>query len=283
MAYSAIGGFPPQQLPNICNRTDWVSKCKNSELETKEVPSIHREYSNHIFLVYMHVNKINGKIYIGITHHVNPNKRWGYSGQKYTHCKKFVHAIQKYGWENFKHIILCRTNKERAIAIEQTLIAYYKKLGISYNLSDGGEGANSITEENRIKLRERLRNNPPMKGKHHTPEARARISEANKKRIYTREQKEQLRKAAELGRKIMKERGWWLSEEGIKKLKEKLSKPVLQLDLEGNVIREFPSTRAADAFINNGKICNHIADVCNGKRKTANGYKWIYKEERRVV
>ena len=36
----------------------------------------------------------------------------------------------------------------------------------------------------------------------------------------------------------------------------------------------------ADKYINNGKKQNHIADVCNGKRKTAYGYKWIYKERR---
>ena len=231
----------------------------------------------------MHINKINGKVYVGITHHANPNRRWGYSGQKYTHCVKFLNAIKKYGWDNFDHYVICRTDREKAKAIEITLIAHYKKLGISYNLSDGGDGAESITEANRKAISERMQKNHPMKGKHHTPEARAKISEANRKRVYTEEQKEQLRKAGELGRKKIKDRGWKRSEESIKKQVEKISKPVLQLDLSGNILREFPSTRVADEYMNHGKRCNHIADVCNGKRQTANGYRWKYKEERRSI
>lgn len=283
MAYNAIGGFPPQQLSFNKKREDWLGKCKNPNLNTEELSDPHRKYDNHVFLVYMHINKINGKVYVGITHHANPNKRWGYSGQKYTHCVKFLNAIKKYGWDNFDHYVICRTDKEKAKAIEITLIAHYKKLGISYNLSDGGDGTESITEANRRAISERMQKNHPMKGKHHTPEARAKISEANRKRVYTEEQKEQLRKAGELGRKKMKDRGWKRSEESIKKQVEKISNPVLQLDLSGNILREFPSTRVADEYMNHGKRCNHIADVCNGKRQTANGYRWKYKEERRSI
>lgn len=283
MAYNAIGGFPPQQLSFNKKRENWLGKCKNPNLGTEELSDPYRKYDNHVFLVYMHINKINGKVYVGITHHANPNKRWGYSGQKYTHCVKFLNAIKKYGWDNFDHCVVCRTDKEKAKAIEIALIAHYKKLGISYNLSDGGDGAESITEANRKAISERMQKNHPMKGKHHTPEARAKISEANRKRVYTEEQKEQLRKAGELGRKKMKDRGWKRSEESIKKQVEKISKPVLQLDLSGNVLREFQSAKVADEYMNHGKRCNHIADVCNGKRQTANGYRWKYKEERRSI
>lgn len=279
MAYNAFGGFPQQQLPYSKERQDWMGKCKNKDLETKEVPDKHRRYDNHVFLVYMHVNKINGKVYVGITHHANPNKRWGYSGQLYTHCKKFVNAINKYGWNNFDHIILCRTTRERAIVMEQVLIAHYKRLGISYNLADGGEGTNCITDENRRKISERMRTNHPMKGKHHTLEARAKISEAGKRRIYTEEQKKQLLQVAELGRKTMRERGWWITEEGKKRIIEAHSIPVLQLSLEGDIIAEFPSVREADEYIHHGKRHNHIADVCNGKRKTDGGYRWVYKKD----
>lgn len=235
------------------------------------------------YIVYMHVNKLNGKVYVGITHHNNPNKRWGYSGQKYNHSTKFLHAIQKYGWDNFDHIVLCNTTKERAIVMEKVLIAHYKRIGMSYNLADGGEGTDRITEENRKAVSERMRTNHPMKGKHHTSKARTLISEANRKRVYTEEQKRQIAEAGNIGRETMRKRGYWLPKESIKRIAESLSMPVLQLDLEGNVIREFSSTIEADLFVNNGKRHNHIADVCNGKRKTANGYRWMYKEERRAI
>ncbi len=275
MAYNGIGGFPSQQQNNV----DWKSQCAHLDLDTSEYSDPHRKYDNHVFLVYMHVNKINKHVYVGITHHVNPNKRWGYSGQKYKHCVKFMNAIKKYGWDNFEHIILGRTSKERAIALEMSLIAHYKKLGISYNITDGGDGAEAVSEKNRKIISERMKNNHPMKGKHHTAEAKAKISEANKKRVYTKEQKEQLKKAGELGRKTMRERGWKRSQESIRKQVEKISKPVLQLDLNGTVLGEFSSASEADKYFSNGKG-HHISDVCNGKRKTAYGYIWKYKERR---
>lgn len=269
MAYSAIGGFPSQQL-----------SFSRKKLETDETLDPHRKYENHMFIVYMHVNKVNGHVYIGITHHTNPYRRWGYGGDKYLHCVKFMHAIQKYGWKNFEHIVLCKTSKDRAILIEQTLISHYKKLGICYNIANGGEGAEAMSEETKQKLKKIKSKHPAMQGRHHTPEARAKISEAGRNRVMKPST-----------RQLLEEKVWSKrrnvpiirSKESIRKQAEKTSMAVLQLDLNGNALREFPSTRVADEFINNGKRHNHIADVCNGKRKTAGGYMWKYKEERRAV
>ena len=61
--------------------------------------------NNKNYCVYQHTNKINGKIYIGITCQ-KPEKRWGSQGRKYEECPYFWKAIQKYGWENFEHKIL---------------------------------------------------------------------------------------------------------------------------------------------------------------------------------
>lgn len=58
----------------------------------------------------------------------------------------------------------------------------------------------------------------------------------------------------------------------------KLSKPVLQLDLETNqIIAEYPSARGAERQLNiyNGGI----SYCCRGERKTAGGFKWVYKKE----
>lgn len=56
----------------------------------------------------------------------------------------------------------------------------------------------------------------------------------------------------------------------------KRNKPVLQYDLEGNFIKEWPSgTIAARVLgINQGKI----SDCCRGIRKSAGGYIWKFKE-----
>lgn len=57
-------------------------------------------------------------------------------------------------------------------------------------------------------------------------------------------------------------------------------RPVVQLDIETETyISEFPTlSDAANAIgVSNGD--GHISDVCKGKRKTAYGYKWKYKED----
>ena len=103
------------------------------------------------YIVYIHKNKINGEVYVGITHYTNPEKRWsyGYKGNPY-----FQSAINKYNWNNFEHIILFRNiSKELACREEQLLINRYKKRGICYNIANGGEGSEAMSEEIREKLR----------------------------------------------------------------------------------------------------------------------------------
>ena len=57
------------------------------------------------YTIYMHKNKINGKVYIGITSQI-PTQRWGVNGKNYRSSPHFYSAIQKYGWDNFEHNIL---------------------------------------------------------------------------------------------------------------------------------------------------------------------------------
>jgi group I intron endonuclease len=91
------------------------------------------EYIKPKFTVYMHVNKINGKRYIGITRQNPPEKRWKNNGLGYinhgTHSniyKLFYADIQKYGWDNFEHIIVDTELTEfEAKSIETQLIKYY--------------------------------------------------------------------------------------------------------------------------------------------------------------
>ena len=52
------------------------------------------------------------------------------------------------------------------------------------------------------------------------------------------------------------------------------SKPVLQLSLSGELIREWPSAKEAER--NGFNQCN-ICQCCNGKQKTHKGFRWMYK------
>ena len=49
--------------------------------------------------------------------------RYGKDGYQYHQCTHFWRAIQKYGWDNFEHIILVENlSKEMANIIESELI-----------------------------------------------------------------------------------------------------------------------------------------------------------------
>jgi len=78
-------------------------------------------------VVYKHTNKINGKVYIGITS-IEVKKRWS-NGSGYTHNDCFTKAINKYGWDNFLHEILFdNLSVEQACVIEKKLILEYKSI-----------------------------------------------------------------------------------------------------------------------------------------------------------
>ncbi len=91
------------------------------------------------WLVYKHTSP-SGKVYIGITSR-SANERWGKNGSRYRNNTTIGIAIKKYGWDNFKHEVLFENiNEISAKLIEIDLIYYYKKQGISYNITDGGDG-----------------------------------------------------------------------------------------------------------------------------------------------
>lgn len=93
-----------------------------------------------MYLVYQHTSP-SGKVYVGITSQ-SVSKRWQ-NGKGYTKNNQpyFNAAINKYGWNNFKHeIILENVAESEAKYTERYLIRWYKLHKISYNITDGGEG-----------------------------------------------------------------------------------------------------------------------------------------------
>lgn len=105
------------------------------------------------YCVYIHRNIINNKAYIGITAYGDdPNRRWQ-NGNGYIQQRLFWNAIQKYGWDNFEHIIWSKNLTENeAKAWEIRLIALFNTTNSNYgyNISPGGESFN-ITDVGVIK------------------------------------------------------------------------------------------------------------------------------------
>ena len=105
------------------------------------------------YTVYMHINKINGKKYIGITMQ-EPKRRWKSNGLGYKRNIRFYGAIQKYGWDNFEHVILkTGLSEQEAINEEVRLIKLYDTTHKGYNVSPGGD---TVSEHTRRKLSKSL-------------------------------------------------------------------------------------------------------------------------------
>ena len=76
------------------------------------------------YCIYIHINKINKKVYIGQTCQ-KPEQRWR-NGLGYRKNISFFEDIQKYGWENFKHkIIGWNLTAEQADIAEEQLISLF--------------------------------------------------------------------------------------------------------------------------------------------------------------
>lgn len=107
----------------------------------------------------------------------------------------------------------------------------------------------------------------PMFGKHHSDETKQKISKIHKGKHISEEQKKKLSSA--LKGRTSPNKGKQMSEEQ----KKKMSKKVLQFTLDDDFIREWPSLHECTR---NGFQQSAVGRCCNGKQKTAYGYKWCY-------
>ena len=107
------------------------------------------------YCVYIHRNKINDKIYIGMTGQ-SPEQRWQ-KGKHYKTCPYFYNAIEKYGWDNFEHIIFMNNlTFSQAEKIEHKLILLFnaQNSNIGYNIKSGGShGKHAAETKEKIRLK----------------------------------------------------------------------------------------------------------------------------------
>lgn len=230
--------------------------------------------------VYMHENRVNGKKYIGITS-MKPTKRW-VNGHGYKQCPIFYAAIQKYGWDAFRHeLLFTDLTQEEAEQLEVELIAKYQTQDRDkgYNVAAGG-----------------LVN----AGFHRSEEFKQKVSKA-RKGVYagerhnmygiprSEETKEKLR-ASNIGKTRSAEAKAKMSESAKRRwsadnIEER--EHFRQLNLGGNSARAravrcvetgavYAAVREAGAKLGIDDGC--IVRCCKGQRKTAGGYHWEYVE-----
>ena len=228
----------------------------------------------------MHISP-SGKKYIGITGQ-NVERRWG-NGSGYKNCISFYRAIEKYGWDNIKHIILYSgLRKEDAEHKEIELIKEYNTTDsrYGYNIENGGStiGKHSVETKKKIGIANKG-NISPFKGVPRSEETKKKISEKNKVAL---KGNIPWNKGIKCGSSWNK--GIELSEEHKKKLSEaKKGKPsrriksILQYDKDNNFIAKYESLTIAGQTI--GGDIRNISACCLGKKKTAYGYVWRYESE----
>lgn len=232
--------------------------------------------------VYMHVNKINGKKYIGQTCQ-NPETRWE-KGNGYKRNPHFWSAICKYGWDSFEHkIIASNLTLEEANNMEEYYIALFDTMNQKngYNMQSGGNNRLHI-EETKEKIRQshlgmivsketreklsivKSGENHPFYGTHRSEETKKKIGEAQigeKNHMWgthhTEEWKENVRQKL-LGAKSPN------------------AKAVVQLSINLEFIKKWGCVSEAQKALN---IKGGISRVCKGKQKTAGGFKWMYLED----
>ena len=215
------------------------------------------------YTVYVHKFP-NNKVYIGITK-TKPEHRWG--KKRYEHNMYMKNAINKYGWENVKHIILYKNlNKEQAEQKEIELIAKYKsnQRKFGYNIQNGGN-VHCVSEETKKKISNSIKGEKHyMYGKHRSEETKRKISESNKGNkshfghFHTKETKEKISN----------------------KLKGQISKNRKKvLCVETNIIYNSLHIASEKTNTNVGDICN----CCKGKLKTANKYHWQYYNNEKEI
>lgn len=215
-----------------------------------------------LYCVYMHRNKVNGKVYIGRTSQ-NLNRRWR-NGDGYKNCSLFWEAIQKYGWDSFEHIIIASNlSLEEADQMEKDTIEKFNAMDekCGYNIREGGLVAKiseetkkklseahlgkTLSEETKTKISESLKGESnPFWNKHHTDETKAKISKIHK------------------GKKIPKEVR--------KRMSESHFKPVRCVETG----KEYPSIKEAARQLNLHE--QNINACCKGRVKTTGGLHFEY-------
>lgn len=229
---------------------------------------------NITYTVYKHTSP-TGKVYIGITS-TELQHRWK-GGHGYVTNTHFMRAIQKHGWDAFKHEVLAEgLTEQEAKQMEAEQIAKYDSTNPAkgYNVDPGGNKRSPSTIG---KMRAALTGRP-LSSAH-----KARLSEVRKGRKLTEERRRAISESHKRNPRVL---------EHIRELNHARA-GVPQTDDHRRRISESQPRRRMVQNLDTGATFNSVTEAaascggshpnitkaCKGERATAYGFRWAYKEE----
>ena len=257
---------------------------------------------NHYNCIYMYINKINNKKYVGQTKDFFDRHRRHIQSSFNKNAKRdyntpFHRAIRKYGIENFDIKILAENipTQEKVNEYEVFFIKRYKTLNIQdgYNVAEGGYNnpfagkTEEEMEEFKRKMSEARKGqmigeNNPFYGKQHSQETKNKISKnhanvsgknnPNYGKHISENQKEKLRQI-NTGKIKSKETKNKISS-AMKGKNNPKAKMVIQYDKQGKIIKIWDYAKQAGEEL--GINTNGITKCCRGEGKSAGGFCWKY-------
>jgi group I intron endonuclease len=200
--------------------------------------------SKLIGTVYCFINKQNNKLYFGETVKSDFNERFNEHRSKASKgiVNYFYNAIRKYSWDGFDKIIVYQTDiydktEENKKLLNNIVNSKEKEFIKQFNTDNHKFGYNLT------------KGGDGIVGYKFSEEARQKLSE-----------------------RTSGEKHW-----NYGNFNNKTSQPILQYNLNKNLIKEWPSMKEAERQLNCNS--NNISRCCSGEISTYLGYIWIKKSE----
>lgn len=148
-----------------------------------------------MYKLYKITNRVNGKLYIGITKLALEHRWKTHVGNSQNPKYPLQRAIKKYGSENFSIELICESHDRKIISsLEEPTILLYNSRENGYNVAKGGYGGDlgpearekakqtisAWTPEQKKALSEKL--SASRSGKKRSPEIKAKLSALQKER-----------------------------------------------------------------------------------------------------
>lgn len=246
--------------------------------------------------IYLFINKINNKVYVGQTYN-KYTERWT-AHRISTDTYYFHRAIRKYGWDNFNKYVVEQSesyiiNEDNINIVNKWLDEreqYYIKLFDSnnrdkgYNSTSGGK--TNYPEFTQIINKTKEKKSNSKKVEQYDLNGNLIKVWNSVKEIYTTTQfkNDGISDCSKGLREFYKGYKWKIIDHEKQELNYKpitAPKPILQYDLNGNFMQEFESGTSVKRLLG---IDDHLVrGCCNKVYNTSKGFVWIFKNENSIL